>query len=692
MIFSITQIADFLSAIDLTKKVKDRKKTYYNLPCSFDIETSSFYEADGITYTNEQQRRHGKKNAEKRAIMYVWQLAIQDNVIIGRTWGEFEAFMQTLHDFLNLEENYLIIYVHNLSYEFQFICRRFEWTDVFADSERKPIKATTENHFIFKCSYRLSGYSLGVLADNLRRHKIKKMVGDLDYDLLRNSATPLTEEETCYCVNDVLIVNAYIEEQAEEFGNIARIPLTQTGKVRRYVRNKCFKNKKYGYMIKKLTLDKTEYVLLKNAFTGGFTHCNAMHTEKVCRDVTSYDFTSSYPTVLIAEKFPLSKGRRVEVKDVETLLNLIGNYSVLVDLRFTGIKSSFLYENIISLSKCRNAENPRINNGRIISADRISITLTDVDFLNVKEFYTWDKLEIGVCYVYRRDYLPREIIETILKLYKDKTELKGVHGKETEYLHNKELLNSMYGMAVTSIVHDSVTFVNEWKTESGDIGAELDNYNTDVNRFLFYPWGVWCTAYARNNLYTAIRECGADYIYADTDSVKIFRAEKHKGYFDRYNEWITRKLESCLNHYGIGTDVLRPKTIKGVEKPLGVWDFDGFYTEFKTLGAKRYINRHGNELSITVCGLSKKAGKEYIAGQDNAFDFFNDGMVVDCEHTGKMTHTYCDREIKGTLTDYMGNEAEYHELSYIHLEKTDYVLSLSQMYVAYYKGVQKLYK
>ena len=36
---------------------------------------------------------------------------------------------------------------------------------------------------------------------------------------------------------------------------------------------------------------------------------------------------------------------------------------------------------------------------------------------------------------------------------------------------------------------------------------------------------------------------------------------------------------------------ISPKTIKGETKTLGVWDFDGFYTDFKTLGAKRYIFR-----------------------------------------------------------------------------------------------------
>ena len=695
MIYELKDLTQFLSKINTKDIIKSKDKIYYNLAMSFDIETSSFYEdKNGVIYTNDDYRKlkHTIK-ADKKAIMYIWQFAIEENVIIGRTWNDFLYFCKKLYDYLNLKERYIVVYVHNLSYEFQFICKWFNWVDIFADSERKPIKATTDSHFIFKCSYRLSGYSLEVLANNLKSHNIKKMVGDLDYNLIRNSKTPISKEELKYCENDVLIVTSYIDEQINEFGNIEKIPLTQTGKVRRYVRKQCFQNKEYQYFIKELTIEKPEYLMLKNAFMGGFTHCNAMYTNKICQNVTSYDFTSSYPTVLISEKYPMSKGKEVYITTETELLNLIKNYCVLVDLQFTNIKTSFMYEQIISYSKCRNVKNPLINNGRIVQADTLTISCTDIDFLNIKDFYKWDNMKIGLCYIYEKDYLPKEFIKTILHLYKSKTELKGVDGKEVEYLHSKELLNSLYGMCVTSIVHDTVSFNgSEWTTENGNLDEELKNYNTDKNRFLFYHWGVWCTAYARNNLYTGIKECTDDYIYSDTDSIKIFNADKHQKYFEEYNKWIVQKLEKCLNYHKIPLDYISPKTIKGESKTLGIWDFDGFYTMFKTLGAKRYIFQKDDKISITVCGLSKKSGKEFIENQEKPFLFFNDGMFVDCEHTGKMTHTYIDREIENVITDYLGNQAYYHEKSFIHLEKTDYLLSLSDMYIKYFMGVQKLIK
>ncbi|WP_442514418.1 hypothetical protein, partial [Pseudomonas promysalinigenes] len=56
-----------------------------------------------------------------------------------------------------------------------------------------------------------------------------------------------------------------------------------------------------------LTIDKDTYIQLKRAFMGGFTHANANYSNKVLTDVSSVDFTSSYPSVMISEQFPMSR-------------------------------------------------------------------------------------------------------------------------------------------------------------------------------------------------------------------------------------------------------------------------------------------------------------------------------------------------------------------------------------------------
>src|SRR5699024_5869147 len=129
---------------------------------------------------------------------------IEDYQIYGRTWIEFNNFMKRLKSIAKTGKNKIYtIYVHNLSYEFQFIKDLFEWENVFAISERKPIKATTIDGFMFKDSYILSGLSLEKTAENLVNHKIEKQVGSLDYSKVRTDKTKLSDRELSYCESDI---------------------------------------------------------------------------------------------------------------------------------------------------------------------------------------------------------------------------------------------------------------------------------------------------------------------------------------------------------------------------------------------------------------------------------------------------------------------------------------------------------
>ena len=266
-----------------------KRKQYYNIVCAFDIETTSF--------SNQLD--------EKCTIMYCWQMAINGRVIFGRTWDEFIKVINRLTEFFNLYSGRrLIMYVHNLAFEFQFIRKRLEWESVFSIETRKPLYALTTGGIEFRDSYLLSGYSLAKLGDNLQKYKVKKLVGDLDYSKIRHSKTPMTEKEIAYCENDVLVVSAYIQEEIEKAGNITRLPLTKTGYVRNYCRSKCFYGddrhktstktyQKYRELILNLHLTGDEYKQLKRAFQGGFTHAAARFSGKVEKNVDSIDFTSS---------------------------------------------------------------------------------------------------------------------------------------------------------------------------------------------------------------------------------------------------------------------------------------------------------------------------------------------------------------------------------------------------------------
>lgn len=722
-IYNPSEIADVLQiAVNEKNLIGNNKgKKVYNVPCSFDIETTSFYrDTDGQTYNYEQYSKltdgAGRKvKLEKCSVMYVWQFGINGFVIVGRTWEEFLTMCQTIAETLQLsEKRNLIVYVHNLSYEFQFIRSLFEWERVFSIDLRKPIYATTKQFIEFRCSYLLSGYSLSKLGEQLLKYKVQKKTGDLDYSLLRHSKTVLTPAELGYCVNDVRVVMAYIQERIEEYKGLTRLPITKTGFVRKYCRKHCLRsvnadgktvnNYEYQNLISDLTIsDLDEFNALQRAFAGGFTHANAVYSDEVVTDVDSYDFTSSYPYVMVAEQYPMSRGVKVEVKSMKQFEFLISEYCCVFDVEFTDIFASVVQDNPISVSKCIVKENVADNNGRVVCAKKIVLTITEIDFHIIKNFYSWGKMRIGTMYCYKRGYLPTEFVKSILHLYEQKTKLKGVAGKEIEYLNSKEMLNSCYGMSVTNPLRDEFVYNGEW--DMNKMTAEqqqelLDKYNTSKNRFLFYPWGVYVTAYARRNLFTGIYEAGNDYVYSDTDSLKILNGDKHKDYFKAYNMTAENKLRIACKYHNIPFALCMPETIKGITKILGVWDYEGRYTRFKTLGAKRYmveeknaltVNGQSYDFSLTVSGVNKKSAIPYLLeeyGADGIFEAFTNYLDLPPTATGKNIHTYIDYEINGTMTDYNGVTARYNEKTGVHLEPTGYSLSLSVMYINYLRGIK----
>lgn len=682
----------------------NRKKEYvYNIPCAFDVETTSFYrDTDGNTYDYIQAQNKGAA-LEKCSTMYVWQLGINGYLIIGRTWNEFVQVITAIRDTLHLCMNKrLIIYVHNLSYEFQFIRKLFTWDKVFAIDLRKPIYAISGG-IEFRCSYLLSGYNLEHLGKNLQKYKCEKLTGDLDYSLLRHSNTALTTREIAYCVNDIQVVMGYIQELIEQYGDLHKLPITKTGFVRKFCRKLCLQVKtsagktqrRWDYIDLMRELQITgmhEFDMLQRAFAGGFTHANADVVRETHTDVASYDFTSSYPSVMVAEKYPMSEGVRVSVKCKEQFTYYMQHYCCIFDVEFTNIFASETYENPISASKCYVLENGVENNGRVVCAARLCTTLTNVDFPIIKQFYTWENLRVGEMYCYRKDYLPTPFVRSILELYETKTKLKGVAGAESEYLNAKEMLNSCYGMCVTNPLRDNYEYADEWNEKALSDAEKADalyRYNNSKNRFLFYPWGVFVTAYARRNLFSGIYEIKEDYLYSDTDSIKLQHHERHKAYFDTYNKRVQDKLRAACLYHNIPFDMCVPKTIKGVTKPLGVWDFEGVYKRFKTLGAKRYMTETEEGVSLTISGVNKKAAVPYLLqqyGTEKVFDAFDNYLEFPPCATGKNIHTYIDYEQHGTLIDYTGVAGAYDTATGVHLEPTGYNLSLSVLYLNYLIG------
>lgn len=682
---------------DIERKYKYDRYTrqtiaYYNIPCAFDIETTSTYSQNN-----------------KIAFPYEYTIAIKDNACYCRTMQDFQKIIYDIQLwFMTSPTQRIVIYVHNLGFEFQFIRKYFKWLKVFSVDERKPIVAVTVNGIEFRDSYILSAYSLAKTADNLTSHDIKKLVGDLDYNLVRHSQTPMTDNELAYCENDVLIITAYIDEQISQYGDITKIPMTNTGRVRKFVRQNCLRNqkakggksigKRYRELMNECSLTLESYFYCKQAFQGGYVHASNLYSRKLLKDVHSIDFNSSYPYVMCSEKYPMGRPNELtrQMFNVKHFMN--GNkdreYCYLLKIRLEKVHSKLTFESYLSESKC-NGENVLASNGRIYSADYLETTITDIDLDVIMATYEYKAIQILGGYYFYKQYLPRTFIDSIMTLYERKNLLKGVEGKEVEYLVSKQMLNSCYGMSVTDIIRIENQYENdnwiELKPDMQKMQETLAKDNNSKNRFLYYPWGVFVTSYARYNLWQGIIAFGNDYIYSDTDSIKYLNKEAHDDYIRDYNKKCLEKLSAMCNFRKLDISRCSPNG-----KTLGVFDYEGKSDYFKTLGAKRYMTYANGKYKLTVAGLSKQNGMDYIRrlAHDNvekAFELFDDNLSIPADKTGKQTHTYIDDKMQGTITDYLGNKQEISVESAIHLENAPFELSISNRYAEFLNAFMQGY-
>jgi hypothetical protein len=211
--------------------------------------------------------------------------------------------------------------------------------------------------------------------------------------------------------------------------------------------------------------------------------------------------------------------------------------------------------------------------------------------------------------------------------YAKKTELKDVAGREEEYQAAKADINSLYGMTVTDPIreqyaenHGNINLIEpnpddyetpeEYQQELERIDSEQlqQAYRQGAHPIGLYQWGVYVAAYARRNLLDMILKIAPeDFIYSDTDSIKILHGDKYADLFNAYNTAIQVILNQNPTKYS-----LQPETIKGVKKPLGVYDLEWTAEKFKCLRAKTYIYQINGELYCTVAGVPKKRIKKYL--------------------------------------------------------------------------------
>lgn len=664
--------------IDIESQMyRHNKQIYDNNIICFDIETTSgFLKNNHVEMFDYGKDKTYYDDAKQLALCYIWMLSVNDKVYYGRELSDFTTCVDEL--FQKINGNF-IIWVHNLSFEFQFLLNVFNFDKIFAKSPHKVIYADY-GRCRFRCSYFLTRLSLDTWGKQVG---VKKLVGQLDYNIMRTPLTALTESELSYCEHDVIIMYKGIKTYLEKYKNkMHMIPLTQTGEIRKVVKNLYKNNMRYHNKVTSLLpMNAKEYARLIEVFAGGYTHANYTLANIILKNVKSRDETSAYPTMMIAYKYPMS--RWWTTSNIKKYLHN-DDYSLIIDVSFENIES-IKFNNYISYSKAYHTNGVVKDNGRISYAKELSICVTGVDYEIIEKTYKWESVTFNKIYVAKNEYLDADFVKLILERYTYKTTLKDVPGEEEMYLNSKQFINSLYGMMVTAIIQNNVSLNNDaWEVEmltQERITQELKKKREKPwANFLAYQWGVFVTAYARRALWQSIMwesECtnttfDEDIIYMDTDSIKYLN--NHDDFFKWYNNMITERLQNACEYHNIDFELTKPKDIYGKSHPLGIFEQEPTYDEFITLGAKRYAYKIGDKIGITVAGANKKKGVSALKGD---LKNFKEDLIFDYEQSGRLIATYISDLPKIKYPD--GYISKYTHG--INLMPTTYTMGIADDYV-----------
>lgn len=594
---------------------------------------------DFISMDTETSHNHCEENPF--GWVYQWAYRLCDVVVYGRTASELVNSLIQIQSLYELDDTKkMIIYVHNLSYDITYLHRFLE--QAFCEKAKilaiKPHKILTYQigGFEFRCSYLLSNMSLDKWAQKLDTEH-QKLVGTVDYDIIRYPWTELTQTDWNYMFGDVLTLYDCITKQMEhDNDNVRTIPLTSTGYVRRDVRNATRTDKNYRKWFNDTRLNVATYPLAKRAFAGAYTHGNRFYSGRTIKGrIGHFDFKSEYPSVQMLEYFPVgkllfyykfNKDKPLELSKFDEICK---EYCVLSQIFLingklkNGVTAPYLQVAKMigdyTLFDDRSVYSKKAHdNGRCINFKGVAtLAVTELDYDIITSQYDFDKIIIGNTYISMRGSIQDCIKNKINDYFIVKeTAEKGYFRDKT-----KNKLNGIYGMTATDIIRELI-YINDdfdYITEEQDTATALDKYYKSYNSFNNYLYGVWTTAHARHWLLTMISKVvGYDkYIYSDTDSI-----------FFIYDDAIIAKI----NTYNNNMIVLNKKHGYGVENKDGGMSYygtfedesddEGIITEFRFLHAKCYAFIANNKLNVTIAGVAKK-GRNGISSAQELKDINN---------------------------------------------------------------------
>lgn len=603
-------------------------RDYYNAFLTFDIETTKL--------TNELWRDKMPLSLRYFNYTYLWGCYCDGKFIAGREIKDFFEMLSAVQ--LMISGAYLCSFVHNLAFEYFNNIDYFtkaDYEDGFFRNASTPLYIRLKG-FEFRCTAQLTHKTLAQIGKDVKIAKLD----DFAYDRLLSPKSELSVNDYNYQYRDVLIVAKFIENEVKQYAkrahveeNPAALPLTQTGYVRHDVK-KNFSRTNAGYrLLQNTALTEAEYMFIRPAFYGGNVHnnfrtCGVELRRDEGNPLLHVDLKSAYPWAIVTKKFLLKLSEFDGKVSEATLRRWLQDtdFGFVADLVLIGVD---LKKNHIPYIAYDNYSVKNIpidsvsENGKLVSAEALQITICDEDLRLILETYDVESIEVKRLFYGIKRRLPYNIVATVISYFCSKTTLKDVTTGDAEadayiaYLYGleKQKLNGIYGLFSTSLCNFEYN-VNAQTLEV----VKSDTAKYKQASVLPYQCALQITAYVRaaivNMCHFLCNAPGNQFWYCDTDSIFCRDTPEARAYVEEWNTERRKEAELLRNLY---FDVM-PKNPKGVTQILGSFDFEPDTNEsvaFCSIGAKRYyvIYKDGTA-EITFSGLratkrvkDKKTGK-----------------------------------------------------------------------------------
>ena len=555
-------------------------------------------------------------------------------------WVEWMKLLIILYS-LNADDR-MVVYIHNASYDLSYLIPYIQrdlpgYDNKSGIMDGKKIIVYQQPPFEFRCTYLLTGKSLEMWGKDFDVEH-KKKIGMYDYNKILFPDTPLSDQEQKYIENDVICMEECFAKQLEfTHDNVATIPLTATGYVRRDLRTACNNDYYRNNYFNNSILTAESYLYCLNSYAGGYTHNNRFKRSTVqVGPIGHRDFRSHYPSQIRCYPLPFGKAevyydctkkyhrkRHGDIR-IQQILDLHPRFYTISKILITKCE-------LINIDECsmpflqrskmfQLSENSRLicDNGRLLKMIRGSF-VTYLDNYTLQIISEQYKLEYEVIKVYRfkNKMCPDCIAGVIDQYFAGKTNYKmDVKRCAAEYgegslpwlnasIHmmlSKNRLNAIYGCMATNPLKDDYMMdfradpeepiVHKAKfTSLEEIEEGLQVYYGKRNSFLPYQVGCAVTSLARFELYQYIKCIGYDKVlYCDTDSIFYFKDPEVEHRIEALNQEKHKTAAFIVS-------------ASGERIYYDVFEAEPDITHFKGLHSKCYGVVENGRLKITIAGI-----------------------------------------------------------------------------------------